>query len=205
MSSRIRRHVNPFKYPIQLNEEDWIEKYLKHNGPLCVDLGCGKGEFVAELAKSFPDKFFVGVEIRNKVAERYFGRYTFEPNLVLLCGNINLSLAPMFGRQNLRAAYINFPGPYTLKKKHQKRRMVNAQLVSDLHGVMNRDGQIHVQTDDASLFKDMHSLFLKKFSCITDAQHPENVENAAGTISEWEQECMKKNLPIYRGIYQRTD
>lgn len=201
MAKRIRHHINPFKSHDRIRQEDWIGKYKQFSGPVHMDIGCAKGVFVSELAKKLPEIFFIGIELRPEMGKKYFPAYEEIPNLALLCGNINLSLSSMFPEPLVDVAYINFPDPYTFKNRDRKKRMVNADFVKDLAGVLKPEGNVFVQTDQMDLFTDMHNLFLKEFSCLTDAVHPEEVENQTGAQSAWEIQCEKHGKDICRAVY----
>ena len=43
----------------------WNELYFKNNNPIVLELGCGKGEYAVELARNYPDKNFIGVDIKG--------------------------------------------------------------------------------------------------------------------------------------------
>ncbi|MGE5839693.1 MAG: hypothetical protein ACM34H_07135, partial [Deltaproteobacteria bacterium] len=91
MSNRIRRHVDPFQCRIALAPEAWVNAYESNGqGEIWMDLGCGKGEFLVGLAKIHPEVFFIGIDVRKRIAEKYFPRHRHLANLALLHGNVNL-------------------------------------------------------------------------------------------------------------------
>lgn len=199
MSNRIRRHVDPFQCRIVLTPKDWLEAYEAHGqGDIWMDLGCGKGEFLAGLATIYPEIFFIGVEVRKKVAEKYFPKYKHLPNLVLLHGNVNLSIPSMMDRHRVQKVFIHFPDPYSHKDRYKKRRIVNETFVHGLCEILTTGGTLSVKTDDLALFEDMDALFSALFEPAPTAIDP----TAEGTVlTEWEQECMRKAMPIYSREY----
>lgn len=159
MSNRIRRHVDPFQCRIALSPEDWVKSYSAHGqAETWMDLGCGKGEFLAGLAGLHPEIFFIGVEVRKKVAEKYFPQYQHVANLVLLHGNVNLSIPSMMGDRKVQKVFVHFPDPYSRKDRYKKRRIVNEALVEGLCEILAAGGTVSVKTDDQSLFQDMDAL-----------------------------------------------
>jgi len=177
-----------------------MEKYAGSAAPIGLDIGCGKGEFAATLAQLHPERFYIGVEIRQVVAEGFFPRFKPIPNLVLLCGNINLSLPGMLAGLLLDEVYINFPDPYSHKRSLKKRRIVTPELVKGLQTVLAVNGRIFIQTDDRGLFKDMAGLLMPTFDCVSDMSRPETVVNSTGAVSDWEAERGRKGAPVYRGV-----
>ena len=60
-----------FQYPFAILKENgfplrgkWNEEYFKNSNPIVLELGCGKGEYAVGLAEKFPDKNFIGIDIK---------------------------------------------------------------------------------------------------------------------------------------------
>jgi tRNA (guanine-N7-)-methyltransferase len=200
MSNRIRRHVDPFQCRIVIKPEDWLEVYETHGqGDIWMDLGCGKGEFLADLAEIYPGIFFIGVEVRKRIAEKYFPKHKHLANLALLHGNVNLSIPSMMDRHKVQRVFIHFPDPYSQKDRYKKRRMVNEAFVEGLGEILAVDGIVSVKTDDQSLFEDMDALLSACFEPASCSMIP---SAEATVLTEWEQECRRKSMPIYSKEYR---
>ena len=199
MGKRIRRHVDPFQCRIAVSPETWMERYCDHGeGDIWLDLGCGKGEFLAGLAKRHSDIFFIGLEIRGQIANAYFPQYGHLTNLVLLHGNANLSIPSMMGHRKVQKVLILFPDPYTHKARYKKRRMVNRDLVGGICEILAPGGTASVKTDDRILFDEMNALFFGRLEPVATQEAQAEGEEA---LSEWERECRRKAIPIYSREY----
>ena len=184
-----------------IKPEDWLEAYHSHGqGDIWMDLGCGKGEFLAGLAGIYPHIFFIGIEVRKRVAEKFFPKYEHVANLVLVHGNVNLSVPSMMAHHKAHKVFIHFPDPYSRKDRYKKRRMVNEAFVKGLCEILAADGTVSVKTDDQSLFEDMDALLSARFEPVPGSEigSPE-----ATVLTEWEQECRRKSMPIYSKEYRR--
>ncbi len=200
MSNRIRRHVDPFQCRIALNPEAWLAAYEAHGqGEIWIDLGCGKGEFLAGLAAMYPGIFFIGVEVRKKIAEKYFPKCQHLANLMLLHGNVNLSIPSMMDGHKVQRVFIHFPDPYSRKDRYKKRRMVNEAFVQGLCEILTAGGTVSVKTDDESLSKDMDVLLSARLEPTPASLTP---SPAALVLTEWEEECIRKSMPIYSREYR---
>jgi tRNA (guanine-N7-)-methyltransferase len=200
MGKRIRRHADPFQCRIAVATEGWLDAYREHGGgEIWLDLGCGKGEFPAGLAACYPSVFLMGIEIRGKIAKAYFPRYAYLPNLLLLHGNVNLSIPSMMGGLKVQRVFIHFPDPYTHKDRYRKRRMVNPGLVDGLCEILAPEGIVSVKTDDGILFAEMDALFSKRLEPLS-----ERISSQAGAtvLSEWENDCKRKSMPVYSRQYR---
>ena len=201
MSNRIRRHVDPFQCRITLGPATWVQAYeAQGEGEIWMDLGCGKGEFLAGLANTYPGVFFIGVEVRKKVAEKYFLKHRHLANLVLLHGNVNLSIPGMMDGHKVQKVFIHFPDPYSHKDRYKKRRMVNEAFVKGLCEILAADGTVSVKTDDQQLFEDMDVLLASR---LDPAPASISLSPEATVLTEWEQECLRKSMPIYSREYRR--
>jgi tRNA (guanine-N7-)-methyltransferase len=200
MTGRIRRHVDPFRCRFIIRPEDWLEFCRAHGqSDIWLDLGCGKGEFLAALAKLHPNLFFIGVEIRGRIAETYFPKFRHLPNLVLLHGNVNLSIPVMMGHLKVQRVFIHFPDPYTRKARYKKRRMMNQGLVQGLCQILAPDAVVSVKTDDKALFEDMDVLISSRLEPNYAPAIP-SIETMA--LTEWENECKIKSFPVYSREYR---
>jgi len=199
MGNRIRRHADPFQCRVAVGVADWRERYCAAgHGDIWLDLGCGKGELLAGLAEYHPEIFFIGIDVRRKIAETFFPRYRYLPNLVLLHGNANLSIPSMMGQKKVRRVLINFPDPCDHKPRYKKRQMVNERLVEGIRSILAPDGVVSVKTDRRELFHEMNTLFLSYLKPITPATA---VPLSNPGVSEWEAECRKKSVSVYSREY----
>lgn len=200
MGNRTRRHSDPFQCRVAISPGDWLEAYHAHGeGDIWLDLGCGKGELLAGLAEPNPSIFFIGIEVRRRIAERYFPRHRHLPNLVLLHGNVNLSVPSMMEQKKVQRIFINFPDPYDYKPRYRKRQMVNERLVEGLCEILAPAGVVSLKTDTKALFEEMDALLSIHLAPIP-ATAGASMEQAV--LTEWERECIKKSLPVYAREYR---
>jgi len=201
MSRRIRRHVDPLQVRVAVEPSDWLEPYRAHGeGDIWLDLGCGKGELLAHLAKTYPSIFFIGLEVRRGIAERYFPQYHRIPNLKLLYGNANFSIPSMMGPKKVQRVLIHFPDPCDHKPRYRKRQMVNESLLHGLQEILAPAGIVSFKTDRREMFEEVDRLFL---SCFEPVGVEPSVAGGGESLSEWEEERLEKSIPVYSMAYRR--
>lgn len=198
---RVHQHVNPLS-PFYVFEPEPIELkkiFAAPELPLHLDVGCARGRFILKMAELEKEQNFLGVEIReplvaegNRIAkEKNLGNLHYEfCNAMLALGKLLEKLPENI----LQTVTIQFPDPW-FKKKHAKRRMVNAELVETLKKHLAASGKIFVQTDIEFLAEEMFALFEEKFARIEITENPFPVKTERETAVE------EKNLPIYRAIF----
>ena len=129
----------------------WNKTFFKNEKPIVLELGCGKGEYSIALAKSNPDKNFIGVDIKG--ARFWKGAKTaLEGNLenvAFLRMQIEL-IDRAFAENEVSEIWITFPDPQ-IKYKRTKHRMTNADFLSSYKKILNSEGFIHLKTDSEYL------------------------------------------------------
>lgn len=125
-----------------------------------VELGCADARFLFDLAPQFPDRFHIGLEIREPLVD-FVNEQAIAlqlSNLVAVFAHINLDLDELFADDTLSRVYINFPDPW-FKTRHHKRRLVTDELVEILHRKLRPDGELLFQSDIFELALDAMTTF----------------------------------------------
>lgn len=125
----------------------WNDKYFKNNHPLVLELGCGKGEYTIALAKRYPNKNFIGIDIKG--ARFWRGAKTAIEdsieNVAFLRTQIEL-IDFAFAEQEVDEIWITFPDPQ-IKYKRTKHRMTNMEFLQRYKKILKPEGVIHLKTD----------------------------------------------------------
>ena len=205
---RVRQHVNPLsqKYQSPVSPPDWERVYADCTRPLHLDIGCGRGQFLLTLAQQQPTWNYLGLEIRQPlVVQANERREEFGlTNLHYLFCNVSTSLRSILAslpQGSLQRVTIQFPDPW-FKRRHQKRRMVQPELVQALSTYLVEDGVVFLQSDIEAVAKAMHDRFSEHPSFTS--QHSNWLEtNPLSVATEREQWVLEKGEPVYRSIFIR--
>ncbi len=203
---RVHQHVNPlapyFRFTPRPLEIKQI--FADPTLPLHLDIGSARGRFILKMAEIEKGWNFLGVEIREPLVEEA-NRIAREQELINLhyefC-NAMIALGKLieqFPENILRAVTIQFPDPW-FKKKHAKRRMVNAELVETVVRHLAKNGRIFVQTDIEFLAGEMFGLLSKN----RHLREIEISENPFLIKTERERAVEEKDLKIYRRIFEKS-
>lgn len=121
--------------------------HFKNDNPIVLELGCGKGEYTVGLAKKFPNKNFIGIDIKG--ARFWKGaKIAIEenlPNVTFIRTQIEL-VDYIFGEQEVSEIWITFPDPQ-IKYKRTKHRMTNQEFLKRYRKVLKLDGTVNLKTD----------------------------------------------------------
>ena len=205
MRVRVHQHVNPLapffrQEPEPLKIEEFFSDPAK---PLHIDIGCARGRFLLKMAEMEPEWNYLGIEIRRALVVEA-NRLAAEAGLANLhysfC-NAMLWLGKLIENipsEVLQTATIQFPDPW-FKKKHAKRRMVNAEMVRTLADKMAPGGRVFLQTDIEFLADEMFTLFRAN----PDFTETPLTENPFPIKTERENAVEEKGLPVYRTMFTR--
>ncbi len=126
---------------------NWNKKAFKNNHPIVLELGCGKGEYTVALAKKYPNKNFIGIDIKG--ARFWRGAKTALeenlPNVLFVRTQIEL-IEYIFAENEVHEIWITFPDPQ-IKYKRTKHRLTNSDFLKKYTTILQPNGVIHLKTD----------------------------------------------------------
>eukprot|EP00850_Spirogloea_muscicola_P007603 SM000039S14433 [mRNA] locus=s39:170257:173080:+ [translate_table: standard] len=218
---RVRQHVNPLKASLMTPVEvpDWSEVFADPTLPLSVDIGCGSGRLLMVLAKrSNGLENYLGLEIRERLVERCL-LWTQElclSNTHFFVANASISFDSILATYpgKLRNVFILCPDPH-FKKRHQKRRVLQEDLVQAIVKRLEPGGQVFIQSDVEGVARDMmDQLEQHAGPSLTPApQHRDGtaacadgwlLDNPLGIPTEREVYVLSMKEKMYRRLYVRT-
>ena len=130
----------------------WNEIYFGNTNPVTVELACGRGEYSVALAKLFPNRNHVGVDIKG---DRIWKGSTLAveqnlSNIGFLRTNI-LNIDYFFAEHEIDEIWLTFPDPRP-KKRDVKRRLTSPRFLELYKKVLNPTGYLRFKTDNTDLF-----------------------------------------------------
>jgi tRNA (guanine-N7-)-methyltransferase len=178
----------------------WREKF-GNDHPIHIEIGTGRGQFIATNAVQNPDVNYIGIELEHLL----LGRVGYKAEQRGVGGNLFLvaadaaRLTDLFADGEVERIYLNFSDPWP-KRRHHKRRLTYTDFLHLYRQVLDKDGDLHFKTDNRELFEFSLNMFAAddwKMAKITFDLH--NSEWAEGNImTEYEQKFSAQGMPIYR-------
>ena len=151
------QYAHVFQYPYSVLKEKgfdlkglWNKQFFGNNNPIVLELGCGKGEYTVGLAKLFPEKNFIGLDIKG--ARMWAGAKQAEEdgldNVAFLRTHIEL-VDHFFEQGEVSEIWITFPDP---QMKKVNKRMTSTRFMQLYKKILVDDGLIHLKTDSHFMF-----------------------------------------------------
>lgn len=178
----------------------WKSTIFKNDNPLVVELGCGKGEYSVGLAQKYPEKNFLGVDVKG--ARMWQGATdAIEQglnNVAFLRTRIEF-IEYCFNTDEVDEIWITFPDPQ-IKKKRAKNRLTHPVFLERYSKILKKDGLIHLKTDSQFLHGYTLGIVEGHDHILEDAEH--DIYNAQLKRSDmeikthYEQLFLEKDMPI---------
>ena len=126
---------------------NWRKDFFKNDNPLVVEFGCGKGEYSVGMGRKFPDKNYIGVDIKG--ARMWRGAKTAEEenlkNIAFLRTRIEF-IEGCFAENEVDEIWITFPDPQ-MKDRREKKRLTGPLFIERYKKFLKPNGIIHLKTD----------------------------------------------------------
>ncbi|SFB37122.1 tRNA (guanine-N(7)-)-methyltransferase [Lentibacillus halodurans] len=173
--------------------------YFGNDKPIHVEIGTGKGQFIAGMAGQHPDVNFIGIELAKSIIVMAGSKVkeTARDNVLLLHEDA-ADLREFFAENEVSVIYLNFSDPWP-KNRHEKRRLTFHTFLEQYQYILQPEGEIVLKTDNQGLFEyslvsfSRFGLELNKVNLdLHNAGDPENV------MTEYEEKFSAKGQTIYR-------
>lgn len=183
-------------------QEDYInfQNYFGNSQDISIEIGCGKGSFICELAKQSPDKNFVAVEKVSNVivSAAETAKKRGIKNILFICVGAEY-LGRYIKPNTVETLYLNFSCPYP-KNKHASHRLTAQNFLKIYKQILKKDAHIEFKTDNRQLFEfsieQMSDFGITLKNVTLDLHNSKFAED--NIITEYESRFIAQNLPIYR-------
>ena len=192
----------------------WKDSFKNPSLPLYLELGCGKGNFIAETASRHKEVNYIAIDLvdamlglaKRNVEQTYKEKNLETDNIYLTRFDIERIGLILLKEDEIERIYINFCNPWP-RGKHHKKRLTHIRQLEKYKEFLKPGGKIYFKTDDDNLFLESLEYFKQaSFEIVkkTDDLHQEkdfweNIE------TEHEKMFSEQGIKIKAGIFQLGD
>lgn len=201
----MKTYPHVFEYPYSVIDDvpfdmkdKWNDLFFHNDHPIVLELGCGKGEYSVSLARMYPDKNFIGVDIKG--ARMWTGATDSLKaglkNVAFLRTNIEI-IDRFFGENEVSEVWLTFSDP---QMKQATKRLTSTYFMERYRKFLIPDGTIHLKTDSNFMFTYTKYMLeennLKVDVCTDDLYHSGLVDEILSIRTFYEQQWLDRGLNI---------
>jgi len=194
-----------FSYVIELLLESQVARLdlvqlFGRSAPLHVDLGCGDGSFLCEMAQQFPKRNFLGIERLTKRVETVRRKAKKIENVRVLRADTLFAVRDLLPESSVGTFYLLFPDPWP-KRRHQFRRVFTRDFLDVIAVALEQEGIMRVATDQLDYFRQIERLSCAHLQFQVVRASP---DESVLPITKFERKFRDQGAPIYRLTLRKT-
>ncbi len=184
----------------QENKGKW--KSILNVKELHVEIGCGKGDYISQMALKDQNVGWIGIERETNVAAVATKKILEQEHQnIKLIAQDAIVFDTWFAEGEIDVIHLNFSDPWP-KEGYKKRRLTHGNFIEKYAYALTKEGKVIMKSDNCNLFEfslvQFDALNFKLLDVSVDFrrnEHPEDV------ITEYEQRFLDLNQPIYRAVW----
>lgn len=185
--------------PVAQMAGHWNEQVFHNNHPIVLELGCGRGEYTVGMAQRYPNKNFIGIDIKG--ARMWAGAKQAVQesigNAAFLRTNIE-SITHFFAPNEVSEIWITFPDP---QMKKATKRLTSTYFMERYEQVVKPGGLIHLKTDSPFLYTyTAEMLRINDYKVLVNNKdlygQPKGLEDATALQTHYEQQWLNRGMTI---------
>jgi len=183
---------------LQVARLDLVQLFGR-SAPLHVDLGCGDGSFLCEMAQQFPKRNFLGIDRLTKRVEKVRRKAEKIENVRVLRADTLFAVRCLLPKNSVETFYLLFPDPWP-KRRHHFRRIFTRDFLEAIAVALEKYGILCVATDQLDYFHQIERLShahlqFQAVAPLLDAVLP---------VTKFERKFSEQRAPIYRLTLRKT-
>ena len=171
---------------------------FNNDNPLCVEIGSGKGSFLLAQARAYPERNYLGIErtLRYwRFAADRFRRHGLK-NALMVHGDAREMVSEVLVDSSVSEFHIYFPDPWP-KTRHQRRRLVQPDVVELMARRLSARGRLQVVTDHTDYFEQIQRVIRESSLIECDFVRPESANSEEMTGTNFERKYAAEGRPFF--------
>lgn len=189
---------------LKISDTDKILEFIKEK-PTYLEIGPGKGKFIMDLAKKFPDYNFLVVELNRTVAGICLKNIdTSEITNVKMIADDFYKMVDILPSEIFEGIFLNFSDPWP-KKRHEKRRLTSDLFLINYAKILKKNHKIYMKTDNDGLYEYSKENFIKYGYELEFNSRDYKEEHEFDAMTEFETKYLEQGIKIKKMILNNGD
>ena len=188
----------------QLKKAGDFATLFGNNHPLALEIGCGIGDFIIQIAERHPERNFIAIDIFNQGCRQTCSRIESSglSNILMMRIEARYLMHQYLGKNSLQTIYINCPDPWP-KKRQRKRRLLNHDFLNLSLYCLQNGGELIFSTDYADYGESVGELLSRdeRFENLGTTPYTHDLEDYP--ISKYMRRFLDLGQPIYLCRYRK--
>ena len=205
MTQRMTLINSPVFVPeMKLRKNGSLATLFGNDQPLVLEIGCGIGDFIIQVADRSPDFNFLAIDIFNQGCHQTCNRIESAglPNIRVMRTEARYLMHNYLGKESLQGIFINCPDPWP-KKRHRKRRLLNQDFLNLALYCLQPGGDLHFTTDFNDYGESAGALLAAEPRLRNRHATPFTHDLGDYPISKYMRRFLEQGQPIYFCHYQK--
>ncbi|MFA5660144.1 MAG: tRNA (guanosine(46)-N7)-methyltransferase TrmB [Bacilli bacterium] len=143
-----RDYLTSLPFHIAADAFDFAKFKASHHGPIAIEIGVGKGDYLKAMAEKYPEITFFGIEINASVLAVAAQKIEVSSlRNIFICNADALILMPKFPSETIDYVILNHSDPWP-KKRHEKRRLTYPLFLKEYYRILKKDAHLLFKTDN---------------------------------------------------------
>jgi tRNA (guanine-N7-)-methyltransferase len=198
--------TSPIFFPLPCDSEEGtdLSSLFPQQRPLALEIGCGIGDFIVQLARLRPELNFLAIDIYNKGCHKTCKKVELSglSNVRVLRAEARYLLTHYLPPESLAAIYINCPDPWP-KKRHRDRRLVRREFLQTALYYLRPGGDFYFSTDFQDYAEDVAALLPELAGYANVLDRPLVTELPGYPLSKYMRRFLQQGQPIHFVHYRR--
>jgi tRNA (guanine-N7-)-methyltransferase len=177
----------------------WAREFFRNEHPITLELGCGKGEYTVGLARRYPARNFIGIDIKG--ARLWRGSKTVAEeqmrNVSFIRTHAN-NIPHLFAGAEVAELWITFPDP---QPNHERKRLTAPGFIERYRKVLAPGGVVHLKTDDADFYQYtldvIRDMNLRNIWSTDDLYHTGTTHDVVTVKTYYEEKWLEQKKKIF--------
>lgn len=181
-----------------------LKSEFDREADLFLEVGCGKGGFISQIAKLHPENNYVAIEMIENIIVMAMEKVKKENLTNVKFLNIGAEYLPRYFEDNsVKGIYLNFSPPYP-QNSYECRRLTNERFIKTYDRLLTVGGFVEQKTDDKGFFDYSKETFAKLGFEVTDLSLT-LLNDKNNVVTEYESKFLAQGLPIYKLIAKKSN